>query len=473
MRRFFFAIVAILLFPSLADARPLVTSENPTWDSSRFAKSEPSFSPRIVGGQTASRPYPWMAYLQIQTAQGSAACGASAISQDWVVTAAHCALPAQSAVLSIGVSNLADVRNSDIYQADAAYVNPSYSEKTQRNDVALLHLSRPYNGPTLRLLESGDNEFLKYGLTARVLGWGLDKDASDGGRVQDKLRELDVKLINSHTCKRLWGASTPGGDKIIDPTTMLCASGGVGRDSCQGDSGGPLLVKDGVGYALSGVVSFGQKCANGVPAVYTRTSGTAINNWIRSRADQVEIDYNGSALVARSTNNTVYTTFLWDTDGDGQFDDGSGQSIAFHTTGKSIVAVQASNQTITQVRRLVVPRTKTTLSERTVAGLLRSISAKSKRFSLGVGINYSKAKVCVSAKGRSVKGKKAFEKKTLLKKTCIGAASPKNYKFVATANSQAKKYLKCYGSVPTTVTLSISAPSAKSVVIKKHITLRK
>lgn len=47
----------------------------------------------------------------------------------------------------------------------------------------------------------------------------------------------------------------------------------------QGDSGGPLMVLIEDNYYLAGIVSFGYKCANSNPGVYTNVA--KFSDWIR------------------------------------------------------------------------------------------------------------------------------------------------------------------------------------------------
>ena len=66
---------------------------------------------------------------------------------------------------------------------------------------------------------------------------------------------------------------------------MICAGYEQGgKDSCQGDSGGPFICLENDKPVITGVVSFGFKCAfPGFPGVYARV--TKYLPWIKSNME--------------------------------------------------------------------------------------------------------------------------------------------------------------------------------------------
>uniref|UniRef100_A0A803W3Q1 Transmembrane serine protease 7 n=1 Tax=Ficedula albicollis TaxID=59894 RepID=A0A803W3Q1_FICAL len=240
---------------------------------------------RIVGGSnTEEGEWPWQVSLHFV---GAAYCGASVISKEWLVSAAHCFQGSKSVRHNL---RKRDIAGWGLLSITRIIVHPQYDQSISDYDIALLEMETPVLFSELVqpiCLPSTSRVFL-YGTVCYVTGWGAIKENSMfiswiyflqvWRHLAKTLQEARVRMINQSVCSKLY-------DDLIT-SRMLCAgnlNGGV--DACQGDSGGPLACTGkGNRWYLAGIVSWGEGCARRHrPGVYTKV--TALYDWIRQNTN--------------------------------------------------------------------------------------------------------------------------------------------------------------------------------------------
>uniref|UniRef100_A0A6I8NSI9 Kallikrein related peptidase 9 n=2 Tax=Ornithorhynchus anatinus TaxID=9258 RepID=A0A6I8NSI9_ORNAN len=224
---------------------------------------------RTIGGaECPPGSQPWQAGLFFLT---RLFCGATLLSDRWLLTAAHCRKP--YLWVRLGEHNLFQWEGPErLIRVTRFFPHPRFnsnlSAHDHNHDVMLVRLPRPVRlSPSIQPIQLASS-CPDPGTLCLVSGWGAF--ASPKAQYPDSLQCANITILERRLCQRAY----PG---MVSPN-MICAgvwTGGTG--SCQGDSGGPLIC-DGV---LHGVVSGGSDpCGKPRrPAIYT--SICRYRKWIR------------------------------------------------------------------------------------------------------------------------------------------------------------------------------------------------
>jgi len=209
---------------------------------------------RIIGGAESNPDtYPWM--VSLQSKGGEHFCGASLISNQWILTAAHCVNEDKADNLQVVISEF-DLKTKSQQEVTRSISQISYhKDYGDDNDIAILKLSSPVEKTPIALATPELMSSFNTGDTLRVMGWG--NRSTSGEDFPNILHEVQVPLADHGTCKTNYQSES------IDITdNMICAGlADGGKDSCQGDSGGPLVFQKDNHWYQAGVVSFGVGCA--------------------------------------------------------------------------------------------------------------------------------------------------------------------------------------------------------------------
>lgn len=202
-------------------------------------------------------------------------CGATIITKQHLLTAAHCTkrkgIDASKISAIYGSTN---IRTGSKVGVVKILRHRNFDPKFFRNDIAILLLQQPLNFSSSVLpicLPMKTVDVFHKEVTAA--GWGLQ---SERGKKDSILRFTTLKLLPNSRCYDKF-------KKIkYDPHIMYCGYR-TNTDVCSGDSGGPLMAVDDDGRVFqSGITSYGLGCARkDVPGVYTRVEAFA--EWIRTQ----------------------------------------------------------------------------------------------------------------------------------------------------------------------------------------------
>ncbi|PWA00496.1 hypothetical protein BB558_003450 [Smittium angustum] len=174
-------------------------------------------------------------------------CSGVLLSDEWVVTAAHC----------VENSEFGDIRvhyGSTVYKsmkhelAGSITIHPEFNIVDYSNDIALIKLRNPIDSSDAKPIQIYGNE-ISENQTLSVVGWGHTYLNSD---LSEVLMETSEKTISKGKCREIFGGLEDEYAKSV-----ICTGDLNGKSNCYGDSGGPLFIKTESGDYLVGIVSNG------------------------------------------------------------------------------------------------------------------------------------------------------------------------------------------------------------------------
>ncbi|XP_064345930.1 kallikrein-7 isoform X2 [Camelus dromedarius] len=209
---------------------------------------------KIIDGIVCPRgSHPWQVAL---LHNNKTYCGGVLLSEQWVLTAAHCKLAEYN--VHMGSDRLNDKMSQKI-KATKSFRHPDYSTNSHVNDIMLVKLSKPAKLSSTVKKVKLPSHCDPPGTRCTVSGWGTT--TSPIVSFPTDLMCTDVKLMSLEDCKKVY--------KDLLKSSMMCAGiPNSSTNSCNGDSGGPLMCKD----TLQGLVSWGTyPCGQpNQPGVYTQ-----------------------------------------------------------------------------------------------------------------------------------------------------------------------------------------------------------
>uniref|UniRef100_A0A8C7E6K2 coagulation factor Xa n=1 Tax=Naja naja TaxID=35670 RepID=A0A8C7E6K2_NAJNA len=243
---------------------PTVQSQNATL----LRKSDnPSPEVRVVNGTDCKLgECPWQALLLND--QGDGFCGGTILSPFYVLTAAHCINQTKHITVVVGEIDISGKKNGRLLAVDKIYVHQKFVLATYDYDIAIIQLKTPIQfseNVVPACLPTADfaNQVLMKQNFGIVSGFGRTRER---GRTSNTLKVVTLPYVDRHECKL--------SSNFPITENMFCAGyHTLPQDACQGDSGGPHITAYRDTHFITGIISWGEGCAQtGKYGVYTKVS---------------------------------------------------------------------------------------------------------------------------------------------------------------------------------------------------------
>jgi secreted trypsin-like serine protease len=231
--------------------------------------STKDIDPRIVNGIRAVQgQFPWQASLLVTIGAGLKYCSGSIISEEWILTSAHCLNDMDYVTVSAGSI---DTSSDVLVRSSKLIIHKDYNTGDKKYDIGLIKVMTPFTfNANLSAITLGET-LLEDGVNVTLSGWGARGDIG----TKSYLSYVDLVTIRNSECAAKY-------EKILEDS-IVCAESGTSivKNPCNGDGGAPLVVNADTNPVQVGLVSFItiDGCESGHPATFTRVA--SFTNWIR------------------------------------------------------------------------------------------------------------------------------------------------------------------------------------------------
>jgi secreted trypsin-like serine protease len=207
--------------------------------------------------ESASTDYPWVASIWHSGPKDDyfyPICSGSLITQDAVLTAAHCLTAKGTYLIQMASDTLNGESEDTFYEIAAVWKHPRYDNETLINDVGLLKLTNSQNEvKPMALAAKADLAAVRNIQKFEMFGWGNDQYGNYAKNLgYTKLKNLTKVASDLFEVDDFNPISEIAAGRYIKRLGVYAGSG-------DGDSGGPLVATMNGVKKIVGITSWGQE----------------------------------------------------------------------------------------------------------------------------------------------------------------------------------------------------------------------